>query len=144
MGDARCQENARDLIEGHRREGEGQIRQDDVQGHGNGQGDDVTDSCSSGLKECELGAGKRIQREPGNKEVKGGKGELGEFEGRIGEDGLVGEDLEVRWLVTGHGKWGGGGRFGLTMPIVARVLMTIHIKAPFIDCFAGSALSGCC
>jgi len=119
-GDGRGQEDARDLVEGYGGIGEGKVWQDDVEGHGEGEGEDLADGGAARDEEREGAPREGEEGEEGDGEVEGGEGELGELEAGVGEDGFVGEDLGG--LVVGE-RWGGGRR---TMPIVARVLATIH------------------
>lgn len=78
---------------------------------------------------CEQGEDrprKDVKRGRGDEEVERCEGNLTGSEGRIGEDGFVGEDLET--IVSSHCARSGVCFSGcsLTMPIVARVLTVIH------------------
>lgn len=92
-GDGGREHDARDLVEGDGGEGEGEVRQDDVHGHGDGERDDLLDGDAARHEHGEARARECEEREPGDEEVEGGEGQLGEFEGGVGEDGLVREDL---------------------------------------------------
>lgn len=90
------EQDAGDLVEGHGGEGQGEVGQDDVHGHGDGEGDDLLDGHAAGDEHGEARARQREQRQPGDEEVEGGEGELGQLERGVGEDGFVGEDLGER------------------------------------------------
>lgn len=85
--------DARDLVEGDRGEGEGEIREDDVHGHGDGEWDDLLDRDAAWDEHGEARAGEGEEGEPCDEEVEGCKGELGKLERWVGEDGFVCEDL---------------------------------------------------
>lgn len=89
---ARGEKDAGDLVEGDRGEGEGEVGEDDVQAHGDGEGDEVLDGGTAGLEEGEAATREDVKGEPGDEEVEGREGELEELEAGVGEDGLVGED----------------------------------------------------
>lgn len=90
------EQDAGDLVEGDGGEGQGEVGQDDVHGHGDGEGDDILYGDAAGDEHGEAWAREGEERQPGDEEVEGGEGELGEFEGGVGEDGFVGEDLKGR------------------------------------------------
>ena len=130
------EQDAGDLVKGDGGEGEGEVWEDDVHRHGDGEWDDLFDGDAAGDEHGEAWAGEGEEGEPGDEEVEAGKGELGELEGWVGEDGLVCEDLReyvsmVKLAMDSCSSI-------LTIPMVASVLTTIQMIAARTVPFSGS------
>lgn len=92
-GDGRGEEDAGELIEGDRGEGEGEVGEDDVEAHCDAEGEHGEEGDAAGGEAREGGPGEHEEGEEGDEEVEAGEAELAELELRIREDGLVREDL---------------------------------------------------
>lgn len=79
-GHAGRQQDSRDLVEGDGGEGERQVRQDDVEGHGDGERQDIADGGPARCEEGEARPREDVQSEPCDREVECGECELGQLE----------------------------------------------------------------
>ncbi len=139
------EEDSSHLVEGYGREGEREVREDDVECHGDRKRHYFPDGYAAGNEHGEPWAGECEEREPCHEEVKGGESELCELEGGVGEDGFVCEDLGESLVLAEKRRWSSP---QLTIPIVAKVLTTIHMTAVLVElsAFGGSvgfSSSGC-
>lgn len=79
-GDAGGQQDPRDLVEGDGREGQRQVGQDHVEGHGDGQREDGADGGAARLEVAEAWPREDEEGQPGDAEVEAGEAELRELE----------------------------------------------------------------
>lgn len=82
------------MVKGDGGDGQGDVHQDNIQAHGNGEGEHRPIPQPSWHEETDERARKDVEGDGGAEEVKGGECYLALFERGITENGFIGEDLE--------------------------------------------------
>ena len=82
------------MVKGDGGDGEGDVHQDNIQAHGNREGEHGPVPQRPGNEETHEGAREDEEGEGGAEEVKGGECHLALLEGGIIENGFIGENLQ--------------------------------------------------
>ena len=87
------EQDSRKLVEGNGREGEREVRENDVQAHGDAEGEHSLERNSARGELVERRSRKHEERKERDGKVEAGETELAQLELGVREDRLVGEDL---------------------------------------------------
>lgn len=94
-GDHWREEDTGYLVEGDGGVGEGEVLEDDVEAHCRCQGEHEAEAHGRGDEEGDDRSREEVEGQGCDEEVEACKGDLGFAEGRVVEDGFVGEDLKA-------------------------------------------------